>query len=75
VKPRLSDAAYVIFIEDRSTHKEVYFCGMEHGRPVRSEYFFDIPEAYRFANAREAHEVANMFAPKLESWRVGVRSG
>lgn len=67
---KLSDAAYVLYIEERSTHQEQYLC-LDGNAPYRGTF----EEAEKFDTARGAYDFAKMFQPEVDSFRVGLRNG
>jgi hypothetical protein len=68
---KLSDAAYVLWIEGRSTHKEDYFCLDNGTTPYRGPF----EEAEKFETPAAAYEFAKMFQPEIDNFRVGLRNG
>lgn len=69
--PSLLKAKYVLFKEDPLLHEEMYLVGFV-GDVIT--YTSIVAEAAGFATAREAYNLGAAVAPRLDWWRVGLRS-
>lgn len=67
----LSNAKYVLFREDSTAHDEIYFNGFTEMGVAHTR---DVSEAPGFATAREAYRFGELAKPRLDWWRVGLRS-
>ena len=70
---KLSEAAYVLFTEDREAQCEVYLCADESSPGFGYRGPFE--EAIKFDRARAGYNYAKQYEPLLDNWRVGLRNG
>jgi hypothetical protein len=68
----LSDAHYVLYIEDRKLLSEVY---LGYDRDTGEWRKTDFDDAVHFATARDGYQFARLIGSELDSWRVGLRNG
>ena len=68
----MSNAHYVLYIEDRASHAEVYLGYDDETGEYRKTTFED---ARHFGTAAEGYKFARLFGSALDSWRVGLRDG
>jgi len=70
--PSLLKAKYVLFKECPATHEEMYLSGFVGENDIA--HTFVVAEAAGFPTAREAYDFGALVAPRLDWWRVGLRS-
>lgn len=73
MKLKLSEAAYVLFTEDREAQCEVYLCADENSPGFG--YRGPFSEAIKFGDAASAYAYGKRYEPYLDNWRVGLRNG
>lgn len=62
---------YVIFREDPNTHEEVYIRSIGDGGVLHAVN--DAESGAHFVTARDAYFWAQIYTPRLDNWRVGLR--